>query len=187
MTSRRIFRESAVRRYNERLERVELPRPITVPWRRVTWAAAGLLFLLAGLLLAARLPVYAAGPGVLVGDGAGGTDVVALLPADHVAQLRPGQAALVSLDGAAAGDALAAIVIAVEPQPLSPAAARARFDLDATTGTLVAEPVAIARISFDRPAVTWLGSVADVRVQIGRRSGLALLAGAIPGAMENGQ
>lgn len=188
MTTRRIFRESAVRRYNERLERVELPRPITLPWRRLTWVAAGLLLLLAGLLLAARVPVYAAGPGVVVGDGLGGTAVVALLPADYAGRLRPGQAALVSLSGAdaAAGSILQATVIAVEPQPLSPAAARARYDLDATTGALIEGPVAVARVSFDRPA-SWAGSVAGVRVPIGWRSGLALLMGAIPGAMENGQ
>ena len=39
--SRRIFREAALRRHNERLDRVELPRYATLSWARL-WLACAL-------------------------------------------------------------------------------------------------------------------------------------------------
>jgi hypothetical protein len=104
---------------------------------------------------------------------------VALLPAEYAGQLRPGQAVDVSLtaDALAPIDRAGATVAVVEAQPLSPAAARAQYDLDATTGALIEGPVAVALISFDQPVKLWAGSVADVRVQVGDRSGLTLLPG----------
>jgi hypothetical protein len=179
MTTRRIFRESAVRRYNERLERVELPRYATMPWTRLAWAVGGLMLLLAALLSATRLPFFAVGPGVVIhNDATDGTAVAALLPAEYAAQLRLGQTAQLSLMAdSAPEDALSATVTAVEPMPLSPAAVRARYGLDAATGALVEGPVAVVLLSFNLPADQWEGSVADVRIEVGSRSVLSLVPG----------
>jgi hypothetical protein len=177
MTTRRIFRESAVRRYNERLERIELPRYVTLPWRRLTWIGGGLLLLLAMLLSIAQLPVYATGPGVVIYDEAGGAAVAALLPTEAAAHLRQGQIAQVQLAAEVGGDVVEGAVTAVEPRPLSPVAVRQRYELDAAAGALVEGPVTVALLSFDRPAEQWTGSVTEVRIAVGSHSVLALLLG----------
>ncbi len=179
MTTRRIFRESALQRYNNRLEKVDLPRYATTPWTVVAWASGALLLLFAALLLAVRMPVYAGGPGVVVPVD-GRPTIAVLLPAEYAAKLRPGQPAQVTLPPDGSGrddDYITATVTAVEPRPLSPAAARSRYTLDAATGSLVDGPVAVALLTLDRPAKLWAGSVGEARVEIGSRSGLALLPG----------
>lgn len=187
--SRRIFRESALDRYNQRLEKIELPRYAHAPWILLMWLVGLLLLLLAALLLSVRLPEYVTGPSIVVdgnllGRKASGVVVAAFLPAQYVSRLSPGQAAEVSLPSPGAGeevDALAARVLAVEPRPLSPAAARELYGLDAATGGLINGPVTIAVIDVDLPAELWLGSVGEARIEIGSRSLLALLPGLVAG------
>jgi hypothetical protein len=174
--ARRIFRESALRRHNERLERIELPRYATLPWARL-WLACGLLLAVCGALLwAADVPVYAAGPGVVGGERAGAAEVVALLPAEIAPRLRAGQTAEVTLPGRE--EALAGRVVAVEPSPLSPAEARARYG--PASEAALPGPVIVVRVALDAPGADvtlWRGAAAEVRVAAGARSGLALLTG----------
>lgn len=180
--SRRIFRESALRHYNERLERVELPRYVTMPWTLLGWALGGLLFLLAVSLQAVRLPIYAAGPGIVVRatDEANGAVVAALLPVEFAPRLLPGQQAQLKLPpewSRQENETISAQVSTVIPGILSPTSARRKYGLDATTGALIDGPVAVALIAVDRPAALWEGSVGEVRVEVGSRSGLTLLPG----------
>lgn len=184
--ARRIFRESALRRYNERLEKVELPRYATLPWATI-WLVCGLsLMLFAGLLWAADMPVYATGSGFVAEQDAppGEVVVVALLPSETAAQVVNGQAARVDLPDIAGGiREVEGRVTSIEPESLSPAGARARFHLlDHTPGG----PVTVVYVALDAAALgatgetnraLWLGSRADVRVAIGTQSGLALLPG----------
>jgi len=185
--SRRIFRESALQRYNERLDKIELPRYASTSWTLLMWLGVLLFLLLTALLLAVRLPAYATGPGIVLQTeaGEGGEPVAvmaALLPAEFASQLSPGQAAEVILPASFDGESdesLRATVIAVEPEPLSPAAARARYSLDAATGGRVNEPVAVAIIGVDLPAELWLGSVGEARIELGSRSILSRLPGLV--------
>lgn len=196
--ARRIFRESALRRYNERLEKIELPRYATASWTLLAWVGVVLLLLFAALLLAAQLPVYAAGPGVVVSTDEipGGAAVAALLPAEFASQLKQGQIAEISLSasvGQSGDETISAGVTAVEPRLLSPAAVRAKYGLDATAGSLIDRPVVVALIAVEMPVELWEGSVAEVQVAVGARSGLSLLPGVGrlmtvgAGAAESGQ
>lgn len=187
--ARRIFRESALNRYNERLERIELPRYASAPWTLLMWLAVLLLLLTTALLLAVRLPEYAAGPSVVVDGGilnrkAPGVAVAAFLPTEYASRLSPGQAAEITLPGREAGEeagTLAARVLAVEPAPLSPAAARERYGLDPATGSLLNGPATVAVIDVELPAELWLGSVGEARIEVGSRSLLSLLPGLVAG------
>lgn len=185
--SRRIFRESALRRYNERLEKIELPRYASTSWTLLMWLGVLLLLLFTALLLAVRLPAYATGPGMVLqtessGSAEPGAVIAALLPVEFASQLSAGQSAEVTLptffDGEETGE-LRAIVMEVEPEPLSPAAARARYNLDAATGGLINGPVAVALIAVDIPAELWLGSVGEARIELSSRSILSRLPGLV--------
>jgi hypothetical protein len=180
--SRRIFRESALRRYNDRLDRVELPRYATLPWTMSAWLAGGGLLLFSMLLLAVRLPVYAVGPGLVDPDTAndGRVEIVAFLPAEYRDRLRPGQPTLVNLppdDGRAEANSINGSVEWVETRLISPADARQRFGLDTASGLIINGPVVVARIRSDRPAKLWEGSIGEARIEIGERSGLTFLPG----------
>lgn len=178
--ARPIFRASALRRYNERLEKVELPRYATLGWARL-WVACGLLLaVVAGLLWAADVPVYATGPGFVTGVAAGNDEVavIALLPGEAAPRLATGQAARVVLPGLdSRSPDMAGHVVAVEAELLSPAAARDRF------AWLVASPTApVVVVHLTLAAALpggdlWRGSPADVRVAVGAQTGLALLPG----------
>ena len=181
--SRRIFRESALQRYNERLEKIELPRYASAPWALIMWLGAFLLLFFTALLLAVEVPTYATGPGIVLqtettGGAEPGAVVAALLPAEFAAQLSAGQAAEITLPTNLGGEEsgeLRAIVLDVEPEPLSPAAARARYGLDAATGSQINGPVAVAFIGVDIPSELWLGSVGEARIRLGSRSILSRL------------
>ena len=187
--SRRIFRESALRLYNERLEKIELPRLASAPWALLLWLGALLFLLLTALLLAVQLPSYATGPGIVLqterdGGAEPGAVVVALLPVEYASQLSAGQPAEITLPGSfddAGTEDLRAVVMDVEPEPLSPAAARARYSLDGATGRQINGPVAVAIIGVDIPAGLWLGSVGEARIELGSRSILARLPGLLAG------
>jgi hypothetical protein len=180
--SRRIFRESALRRYNDRLDKVELPRYATLPWTISAWLAGGGLLLFSLLLLAVRLPVYAAGSGLVDTNPAnnGRVEIIAFLPAEYRDRLRPGQATLVNLppdDGRAEANSINGTVEMVETRLISPADARQRFGLDTASGLLIDGPVVVARIRPDKPVKLWAGSIGEARIIIGERSGLTFLPG----------
>lgn len=182
--SRPIFRESALRRYNERLEKVELPRYATPPWARL-WLVCGLLLAVcAGLLWAADVPVYAAGAGFVGAEQEGKVEIIALFPPEFAPRLAVGQTVQVSLSGSdGEAQAIGGAVVAIEGQLLSPATAQARFPLLADVPE---SPVAVVHAMLDAAALPgatsdlWQGSRAEVRVTVGAQSGLALLPGVGP-------
>jgi hypothetical protein len=185
--SRRLFRVSAQQRYNERLEKVELPRLASAPWLLLAWLGALLLLLFVALLLAARLPEYAAGPLIVVGTGGnevGGSDAVVLLPAAYAPRLAAGQLAEITLPALSDGEdttRIRARLTTVEPEFLSPADARARYSLDPADAGQLDGPVVAAAIGVDLPADVWRGSVGEARITIGTRSILARLPEAVAG------
>jgi hypothetical protein len=183
--SRHIFRATALRRYNDRLDKIVLPRYASPPWPAVLGALGGLLLVLTVLLWSAQMPIYAAGPGVVIAAPAGFDDadevvLAAFLAPEAAARLRVEQPALVFLPGLAEnGAAMEMIqpVVAVEQTPVAPAAVRARYNLDGSTGLLVAGPTVVALIRLDAPTQVALGSVGEVQIQVGTQPSLAWLPG----------
>jgi hypothetical protein len=104
-------------------------------------------------------------------------EVVALLPAENAPHLRTGQPVEVTLAGQDAP--LAGQVVAVAATPLAPADARAQVGLPGNAA--LPKPVVAVRVAIDDTdgldAGRWRGAAAEVRVAVGARSGLAVLAG----------
>jgi len=187
--TQRLFRASAVQRYNERLEKIALPRYASPPWFLILWGFFGLLLVVTALLWMARLPVYASGPAVVVAASRAPAElqlantneavVAAFLPAEFAGQVVVNQQARLYFDRLlpAGDDATASVVSAVTQRPVSPAAARSRYGLDGSTGLLVEGPVVVAFVVLDEPAAALLGSTGQVQVEVSSHSSLALLPG----------
>lgn len=188
MMARRIFRTAALQKYNERLEQVVLPRYASPPWILIFWAVCGLLLLSVALLWAAPAPVYVTAWGVVVAAPTNAANlpaadeaiVAVFLDPELIDNVQSRQPAFLQFAGgsdAAADREQHSRVISVEPTVLAPVTARARYQLDAATALLIEGPVSVALVEFDGPTSRWLGAVAEVRIEIGAQSGLALLPG----------
>jgi hypothetical protein len=176
---RTIYRADALRQYAQGRQQPILPRFVRPRTFALLWVLAVLLAAGVGLAWVARVPVFASGVAVLVGaQGHEGEtiEVVAFLPAESLSRLRAGQPMFVEAGGA--GQRLRLRVAAVEPEVLSPDAARARF-ASTPTGALVGpSAVAVARFEGARatlPASAYAGSVARVEVEVGSRQVITLL------------
>lgn len=176
---RTIYRADALRRYAEGRQQAVLPRFVRPRTFALLWALAALLAAGVGLACVARVPVFASGVAVLVGaQGREGetVEVVAFLPAESLSRLHAGQPMFVEAGGA--GPRLRLRVAAVEPEVLSPDAARARFAAAPTTALVGPSAVAVARLEGARaalPARAYGGSVTRVEVEVGSRQVITLL------------
>jgi hypothetical protein len=177
--ARPIFRAQAVRRYTERGTQGVLPRFTSPATTRCLWALGGLL--LAAIVTAwlMPVPVVAGGPAAVAASTVAGDGpaVAVLLPADEASRVRAGQAVAVRLAGAA--EPWSGNVVAVEPAPIGPAAARARFGLPA--GDLAGPyRVALARVD-PSPAggltADYEGSAGQADIVVGARPVIELLPG----------
>jgi hypothetical protein len=187
--ARPIFRVAALQRYNDRFEKIVLPRYVSLPWLSLLWVCAGLLLTFTALLWASRFPIYVEGTGVVVLAPAemGTPDqrvVAAFLPADSAAQVAVDQPVLIQFAGissratvAAPDDELTSVVAAVEPETLAPVVVRSRYGLDGSTGLLVTGPVKVAIIPLEIEMADRLGSIGKVKIEIGSQRGLVLLPG----------
>jgi hypothetical protein len=181
--SRRIFRRKALERYNARLDKIELPRYAAPPWVLLLWSCCGLLLLFTLLLWRVRLPVYTAGPGVVIAAPAelpAGLAVATFVPANAAQGLQTGQPALIDLSealGQSTAGAMTGQVALISSETLAPAVARTRYGLDASTGLLIQGPVLVVLIPLERARADLIGSVAQVQIEVGAQRGLALLPG----------
>jgi hypothetical protein len=183
-SKRTIFRTEAVQRYIENRERAVLPRFVTPRTFLCLWLLLGLLVASGIVTWFTPIPVYASGPAIVVAsrdDSAGTPDevlVVAFIPAEHLPYVQVGQRLFVHLD--AVGQPLHSSVVDVEPELISPAAARQRFTPDGGAALSVSQPAAVvmARLHAlpgDMPTAIYSGSIGHVDVEVGSRRVLSLV------------
>ena len=183
--SRRIFRTKALKRFNENLNRIVLPRYATMPWRLVLWLLASLLLGLTVLLWWVQLPIYVSGPGVVIPapDHYNGKDEVVLaafLPPTAVAKVQPKGMVLVNLPALTATEPnilLTRPVVMVEKVVAPPAKVRSRYNLDASAGLLVEGPTVVVLVGLGEPGELLMGSIGEVQVQVDIRRGITLIPG----------
>ena len=183
--SRRIFRTKALKRFNENLNSVVLPRYATTPWRLVLWFLAGLLLGLTVLLWWIQIPIYVSGPAVVIDapdhySGNGEAVLAAFLPPSAVAEVQPKEMALVNLPALAASESdilLTRPVVMVEKVVTPPARVRARYNLDASLGLLVEGPTVVVLLKLDELGEQLIGSIGEVQVQVDTRRGITLVPG----------
>jgi hypothetical protein len=182
-SNRSIFRADALRRYTQRQEQPVLPQfgsPYTLAY---LWVLLALVLGSGSLAWFVRLPAYNSGSAVVIDrnrqdQGDGEVVAVAFFPPENLPLLQVGQMMFLGLD--ATGQRLGRTVIAVEPEILSPAAARQRFGFSAGTALPLTQPAAVAIARLEPlppglPARSYLGSVYPVAVEAGSRRVVSLM------------
>jgi hypothetical protein len=158
--------------------------------RLISWPIIVCLWLLLGVFVAAgflawyvHVPTYVDGSGIILAQEdmlqpANG-EVVALvfLPPDQSAHVRVGLPADVQIG--AAGIHVRGPIAQVEPDIMSPEAARKRYRLDGVGALLITQPsvVVIIRPDTTLQAAVYDGSLVTAKVETGSQRLLALLPG----------
>jgi|GEM_PF-3199911 len=180
-----LFRPHALERYRASQEQIVWPHFASVRGALLLWAFVTLLVLLAGVLWAVRLPVYAMGPAIVVsGASPDQARIAVFLPVSDAAQVHPGVA--VQLRFEALPDAGHALVASVDSHVLSPISIRTLYHLDPSMGLLVTRPAVVSWVNLDAsmlaqapdwpaPIDAWVGSTGEADVQIGTRRALSVL------------
>lgn len=179
-----FFRVGALERFIQGRARLILPEFVSPRGFVLLWLVLCLVLAAGVLAWNAQIPRFATGVGLVVEgaqvplpDAGEGPLLVAFLPASELPRLRVGQPLF--LEGGGSARQWASTLLAIEPQVLSPAAARARFGLDAVPDQALAGPSAVVVARFEpaqggRPA-DHLGSVYPVNVRVGAQRLLWLL------------
>jgi len=152
----------------------DLPVSEETPSRTPWWLLLLRIAAAALVVLGLARPVWGPGAGV----GGEGPLLLAFLPPDTLPRLRAGQPLF--LQGRSSRERMASTILEVAPEVMSPAAARARFGLEAVPAQALAGPSALVVARFEPSApggkpADHLGSVYPVNVQVGARRLLWLL------------
>jgi hypothetical protein len=176
-----VFRAEALRRYSQGRDRAVLPRLIGPRTFLFLWALLVLVGAGASATWFVRVPVYAAGQAIVV-EGQrtalnGGVAVVAFLPPEYLVDLRREQALYLNMGSANAP--VRQSIVWVEPELMSPNAARTRFGLGPSAAAAITQPVAVVLTRLENlpagfPPDAYVGSAYPVRVEVGTRRVVSL-------------
>lgn len=177
-----IFRESAIKRYQQRQEQGILLRVSCPPALVFFWIFLPLFLIGGGFAWSIHVPIQIQGQGVVVEqDMAGqiGTRVVAELffAPNQLAGLRRGQSVVVSIGSMPIN--VSGFVEHVDATIISPDEARSRFNLQGGLAQVITGPSITVTISLGLAASTriYAGSLCNVQIQAGTQSVLSLLPG----------
>jgi hypothetical protein len=175
-----IFRESAIKRYQQRQEQGILLRVSYPPALIFFWIFLLLLLGTGVFVWSVQVPVLVQSQGTVIEQkmvGQVGTNVVAVLffsPA-QLADLHIGQSAIVSIGSTPINGS----VENVDKTIISPDEARSRFNLQGGLAQIITEPSIVVTISMKQAASTqiYVGSLCNVQIQTGSQSVLSSLPG----------
>jgi hypothetical protein len=177
-----LFRAAAVDRYRAGQAQAAIPSLVLPRPALAAVAPGALLLAVVGLAAFSHIPVYVPGSAVLIHGSPtepNGTYAAALLPAESLPRLQSGQP--VYLDIGTDGSRLRTAIVEIEPEVISPDAIAERLRLGAMGSRsvmLFSGPVAVAYAPLETSnAADYVGAVVPVKVEIDRRSYLALMAG----------
>lgn len=175
---RTIFRAEAIHHYIQGRAETVLPQVVSPRAFRHLWLLLALLVAVGAFgALLSWVPTYATGVAIAIAPSdyneSADNDVVLaiLMPPEDAPRLRVGQALLLR---DATGARFGTSITDVEPEVVSPAAARSRFGLGPGTALAVTQPsaVAIARLHpprADLSAFSYTDSIYRADVTIGTR------------------
>jgi hypothetical protein len=174
------FRAAAVDRYRAGQAQAAIPALLLPRPTLASVALGALLLVIVGLGAFSRIPVYVAGSAVIV-NGAptdpNGVYAAALLPAESLPRLQQGQP--VYLDIGADGSRVRTATVGVEAEVVGPDAIAERLRLGpmgSRSVVLLSGPVAVAYAPLEMSnAADYVGGVVPVKVEVDRRSFLALM------------
>jgi hypothetical protein len=177
-----IFRESAIKRYQQRQEQGILLRVSYPPALVFFWIFLPLLLIGGGFAWSIHVPIQMQGQGVIVEQnmaGQIGTRVVAVLffAPHQLTGLHKGQSVVVSIGSMPIN--VSGSVEQVDTVLISPNEARSRFNLQGGLAQVIPGPSITVTISLGVAASTrmYAGSLCNVQIQTGTQSVLSLLSG----------
>ncbi|QSQ21780.1 hypothetical protein JY651_42625 [Pyxidicoccus parkwayensis] len=179
-----IFRAGALERFVQGRSRLVLPIFVEPRAQALLWLSLMLLLAAGVLAWNAEVPRFEPGTAVVVkGDTVSGQEEAVLLvflPPQSLPELRVGQPVVLEQERTSQTAAFTSDVLSVEPQVLSPRAARERFGADAVPMQAASGPsaVLVARLQPQASgprAADYLGSSFPVNVRVGTQRLLHLL------------
>lgn len=177
ISRRQFFRKEALEHYARSREKDILPRSVAPPVFLFFWVLLGLL--LAATLLAwqVQAPTYAAASGFIAQDNQPGGEKQAVLfvPANLSPALRVGQS--ITLQVALTGQTLPGTITAVEPDVITPDAARQQYTLTGDLALVITQPSVVVTLDLGAalPQGVFAGNSLIAQVQVGTRPVLSLL------------
>ncbi|GCE21139.1 hypothetical protein [Dictyobacter kobayashii] len=185
-SKRTIFRHEALEFYLQNKEQTILPRVVAPPVLLMLWLLAALAVLAMGGACLYRVPVYAAGVGVITQHpnqtgSSSYTQALVFLPLDVVraSQLRSlhvGSQVHWRLATADQGT-LKAVVGRVELSALAPEEIQQRYALDDHAAQLIVAPSFVIQLQLEGDWRRYAGSRLQVQVPIDTQSVISLLSG----------
>lgn len=156
-----------------------LPRFIAPPVPLCLWLLLSCLFTVSVLAWLTHVPVYRNGVATVVAANFANEEmIVAFFPPESKSEMKAGQKLSFKLDPA--GPPVVRPIAVIEPEILSPAEVRKKFNLDNTAARSYEHPaaVAIARLgkpSEALPASAYEGAVVAAQLEVGSQRLIALL------------
>ena len=183
LSQRRLFRAQALEHYAKSREKDVLPRPAAPPVVLVLWGLLGLLVAATILAWQARVPTYALARGVLMQQANGGAMAIIFVPATTTLHVQAGQPIEVQFN--VTGQQFNATIATVEPEVLTPEAARARYALTGDLMFVITQPSVVVTAQFQSAGAATLvaGSSLSAEIQVGSRSVLSSLPDLLQGVV----
>ncbi len=165
------------------MEKDVLPHLISWPIIACLWVLLVTFCGAAFFVWYAQVPTYSGGSGVILAQGNtlqpayGKMVAIVFLPPAQSASIRVGQP--VDIQIGSEDQHIHSTIAQVEPETISPDAARQRYQLEGAGALLITQPsrVAIIKLSTALPATTYAGSVFTARIETGSQRLLSLLLG----------
>lgn len=182
-TRHSIFREKALKHYNQGRKKDVLPNFSSIPTAIFAWALLGALIGTGLLACLGQVPIYLAGSGIVLGSTnhtagrSGNLEALAFFPPAELTQLHAGQS--VQLQPGASGVHQAGTIAQVLPGVTSLSTAFEHYGLNLSSASLESQKVAAALIQFTAgsSATFYAGSTLVLQVNVGTQSLFSALAG----------
>lgn len=175
---RPIFRDQAMQRYAQCMEKDVLPRTATPPVFIFLWILLGLLIAATITAWLGQIPVFVSCSGIIQAEqGSNRAVVVVFLPANYLSKVQAGQP--VQLQIASTGQQINGAIDKIEPGIVSPAQARQQYKLGNAGSQIVSGPsvVVMVRLNYSISMSTYEGSIVYAQAQVGSQRILSLLPG----------
>ena len=180
MTTRPIFRASAVEAHRRRSEKDVLPRLVQAPVKVTSWLLLALLVVAALAATFVHVPSYVNATGAIVGSGQadGGTRAVVFVSPGKSDEVRVGQPVRLVTGSSTEQDA---VVGRVDRAPVGPESIRRRFDVPGAALPDGRSVVVTARLTQRLDGRSHAGSPLSARVRVGAQRCLTLLISLVRG------
>jgi len=180
---RSIFRDKALQHYTQGKKKDVLPNFSSVPVAIFFWVLLGALTATGLLAYFAQVPVYLAGPGLVLGAGnhalPGTNEAVAVgfFAPDSASHLHAGQSVQVQIS--TSGQQLDSTIVEVEPGTSDPAAVLEHYGVQIGSSALADQPEVVVLVSLGTsfPVALYSDSALALEVNVGSQSLFSALTG----------